>query len=207
MSRVTFPAHFHVATNPATGEEFILPDDRDLDERRAIRLADMEQAIASQPVPGGEAEAQQHQKDMAAFRAQMTAQIEAETSRQRAERDASLPHAHRHTYTLRKPTSGEHFAAMAKAQVVGASGLPYFSEDAYVREVLPVSVEGLKPQEVLALDPAIFNELRFRLLRSISPPANRMAFMGGGSGATGKAQPKGPSAPEGEAGTDSSKAV
>jgi len=39
MSKVTFPAHFDVATNPATGEEFILPDDRDLDKRWAIRLA------------------------------------------------------------------------------------------------------------------------------------------------------------------------
>ena len=173
-----FSVRLKVAFNPDTGEQFILPTDKELAELRRLSLDDMEQAIAATPKEEGEDAAKTQDKAAKRFRAETLALIEAQQARLKVNRAEAEGIAVEQDYDLAIPTADEHAQALAKAK-------PYndetgdqrpFEEALYVMEILPACVIGLTPKEVRALPPVIFNDLARRLVRAIQPSENRLAF-------------------------------
>ena len=176
-SKTKFTVTLRTSCNPETGETFILYTDRELEERNKVLLADLEERIAGWPTIADDKEAQEQQKQAGILSAAIRAEIDARTARQKAERDIALPDADTQDFTIFKPTWFEHLDALGKANVLNEdTGQSTFSEDIYVRELLPMCIEGMLPKDVGALDTTIAGELRFRFLRSISPNQNRLPF-------------------------------
>lgn len=178
MPRIRFPVTLQIACRPDTGEEFVLYTDREFAERDAVLLANMEQSIASIVLSKDEDEAAKQKAGMETFRESTRAEIKARTNREQADRDAALPYATEYDFVLVKPTWGMHLDALGVANVMNEdTGETRFNEDLYARTILSDALDGMKPKEVLDLSPTIVNELRFRLLRSISPSSSRLPFI------------------------------
>lgn len=176
-SKTKFTATFPVAFNPETGEEFVLYTDKEIAEREKVMLANIEQAIDALPPAQTEDGLAEQQKKADEFRASETAAIHARTKRFKADRDAALGTAEVVSFVIRKPTWGEHLEALGKANVLNEdTGQQTFSEDLYVRELMPSCIEDMKPKDVLELSPTVAGELRFRFLRAVSPNENRLPF-------------------------------
>lgn len=177
MPRIKFPVTLTIACRPDTGEEFVLYTDREFAERNAILVANMEQSLASIVPSKDEDAAAKQQEGMATFRESTLAEIKARTDREKSERDIALPFATEYDFIIVKPTWGMHLDALGVANVMNEdTGETHFNEDLYARTILPESLDGMKPKEVLELSPTVVNELRFRLLRSISPNQSRLPF-------------------------------
>lgn len=178
-SKLKFHVPLKIAFNPETGEQFILPTDKELDELRKLSLDDMEQSIAATPMPEGEDAAPKQAAAIKQFRAETLAGIEAQQARIRANRTEAEGSATDFEYDIAIPTADEHAQALAKAK-------PYneetgeqrpFDQAIYIMEILPQCVLGMEPKEVRALSPVIFNDLARRLVRAVAPQDGRLAFI------------------------------
>lgn len=176
-TKTQFTVSLVTAVNEDTAETFILYTDRELAERDRVQAANIDQAIASWIPPDTEEAKKNRPEAEKKFREDTLRTIDAATARFKADRDAALPYAQHHTFVIEKPTWGEHMKAKGRATILNENtGESRFDEDVYVLELLPISIEGMKPGDVNDMDPKIAEELRHRLLRSLFPSENRLVF-------------------------------
>lgn len=177
VRRTTFPVSLFLATNPDTGEEFLVRTAAEIGDEARLALADYRTQLSGR-VAAGELKQEGADKLLAQFVAHQGAYIARATS----DMDEARTRAERFDFVLQKPFYGELESIRSEATAYDfAAGGERWDERKYRHLLLAqdgVKYDGkvLTPQEIDALPPAIADELGFRLARAIQPDQKRLLF-------------------------------
>jgi hypothetical protein len=169
MGLRTISVSVMLITDMETGEDFLLPSDRDLREMEQRIEQDEEFA---ERLRGGDKEEQERGLAQKAFCKRRRFDLE----NLRKSRDRMLPYAERRDYTLVKPGYGKYFEAEGAASGPDENGNAVLSQSKLMHYLLPESILGLSRAEAEALEPVLMVDLWSRLYRAIFPDLNRLPF-------------------------------
>lgn len=165
-----FPVTLFLASNPTTGEEFLLRTDEEIEQAKQVTLKDYD--VRDQVLT---ARVKQDVRDK--WRSEFLAGLDANEKREKEERDAAMPHAQRLEFRVCKPSYGAYMKARGAGQKVDlGTGNTTWDNEAFLVELLPLCVKDLDEKELLEMSPCIVEELGRRVSRMISPDQRRLLF-------------------------------